>query len=157
MHIRPMTQDDVAAVARLCHQLGYQASSSEIYARIAQLAGSPLDALFVGEEQRTVLAWIHVRTAITLTSSARAEIVGLVVDAEARHRGLGRALVRHVEAWAQQAGVRAMRVRSAVSRDDAHSFYNALGYRAVKRQDVFDKMLDADPVPGTSHAASSTP
>ena len=115
MVIRPIAHDDAAAVTRLCHQLGYGPSQEQVVTHIGQLLQSPLDACFVGEENGTVLAWIHVRAGITLTSAPRGEIVGLIVDQDARHRGLGRALVRHVEAWAWEAGLQAMRVRSEIS------------------------------------------
>ena len=131
------------AVAGLCGQLGYLASAPEIATRIGQLLHRGGDAQFVAEEHGKVLAWIHVHASLTLTSAARAEILGLVVDSEARHRGLGRALVRQAERWAQQSGLHVMRVRSQVSRDEAHRFYHASGYRVVKRQEVYDKTLDA--------------
>jgi GNAT superfamily N-acetyltransferase len=137
-----MSQADAAAVTRLCHQLGYGPSEEQVVRHIGQLLQSPLDACFVGEEDGTVLAWIHVRAGITLTSAPRGEIIGLVVDQDTRHRGLGRALMRHAETWALEAGLLAMRVRSAINRDDAHVFYEAAGFRKAKRQDVFDKALE---------------
>lgn len=142
-----MTTDDAAAVGTLCDQLGYRASAADVATRIARLVDNPLDALFVADEQRTVLAWIHVRTTVALTSSPRAEIAGLVVDAGARQRGIGRALLQHAEAWARSAGLEAIRVRCEVSRADAHAFYQTTGYRAVKRQEVFDKRLNDVSIP----------
>ena len=69
------------------------------------------------------------------------EIAGLVVDAQVRRGGVGRALVAAAEAWARQAGVDDVILRSNVARSEAHAFYPSLGYTLIKTQHAYAKRL----------------
>ncbi len=55
-------------------------------------------------------------------------ILGLAVDARARRRGVGRALMEHVEGVARAAGIRYITLTSGFARTGAHAFYERLGY-----------------------------
>jgi GNAT superfamily N-acetyltransferase len=57
-----------------------------------------------------------------------ARVVALAVDRGRRRCGLGRRLLLAVEAWAGGLGCRDIEITSARRRDDAHSFYQALGF-----------------------------
>jgi GNAT superfamily N-acetyltransferase len=57
-----------------------------------------------------------------------ARIESLVVDASSRQSGIGRVLVHAAEAIAHQWGCLAVEVTSRRSRQDAHAFYQRLGY-----------------------------
>jgi GNAT superfamily N-acetyltransferase len=70
-----------------------------------------------------------------------AEIAGLVIDLEHRGRGIGERLLRRAEAWARECGVDRVRVRTNVRREDAHRFYERLGYVREKSQHVFQRKL----------------
>jgi ribosomal protein S18 acetylase RimI-like enzyme len=59
----------------------------------------------------------------------------------ARRRGVGRRLVDGAEAWARERGLSSMRLRSRVTRVEAHAFYRRLGYEPVKQQLQFRKAL----------------
>ena len=80
---------------------------------------------------------------------SQAEIGGLVVDEGLRGRGVGRMLMRQAEVWALAQGCRAIRLRSNIVREGAHSFYERLGYSRLKTQTVFRKPLAGElPAPG---------
>ena len=137
-----MTGADAAEAERLSGSLGYSSSTEAVAARLAALEGSPHDAVFVAENGAGGLAgWIHVARDATLTHDAGADIRGLVVDGGARRRGVGRALVAAAETWAADQGLARVRVRTRVSRADAHEFYRACGYAIEKTQDVFEKRI----------------
>ena len=72
---------------------------------------------------------------------SRGEIVGLVVDAAHRGRGVGRRLVAEVEAWAAARGLEVVTVRSNVARTESHPFYERLGYARTKTQHAYRKRL----------------
>jgi GNAT superfamily N-acetyltransferase len=65
--------------------------------------------------------------------------MGLVVDGAARRRGTGRALVDAAEQWAQSQGLATLTVRSNVTRQLSHPFYEALGYVREKTQHLYRK------------------
>ncbi len=76
-----------------------------------------------------------------LALGMRVEIVGLVVESEARRRGIGQALVQAVEEWARGRNVEILFVRSNVTRRESHSFYEALGFEWTKTQHAYGKKL----------------
>lgn len=57
-----------------------------------------------------------------------AEVVGLVTEPSHRHRGIGRQLVREMEARARRAGCQRLRVRLSRTDDASAGFFRALGF-----------------------------
>jgi GNAT superfamily N-acetyltransferase len=88
-----------------------------------------------------VVGWVHGAEQELLESERRCEILGLVVDAEHRGRGIGRLLVAAVETWAEARGLGLVTVRSNVKRSESHPFYERLGYVKVKTQHAYRKRL----------------
>ena len=86
---------------------------------------------FVAAEHRTLLQF-----------GERVELIALVVDARLRRCGAGSTLVAAVEAWARQRrGVQDMVVRSSLTREDSHPFYQRIGYAHHKTQNVYTRTL----------------
>ena len=85
--------------------------------------------------------WIQVSRTRAFEAAASAEIAGLVVDATARGRGIGAALVAAAEEWAAALGCLALRVRCNVVRERAHAFYRRERFREIKTQKVFERKI----------------
>jgi ribosomal protein S18 acetylase RimI-like enzyme len=64
------------------------------------------------------------------TGHPRAYIDILVVAPEAEGRGIGRALLRHAEAWARRHGCREVVLDVFATNEPAVAFYERCGYRA---------------------------
>lgn len=138
--IRPPHPNDAPRLAELSTQLGYPASADDIARRLAKLLPRTEHFLRVAESPAgEAIGWIHAEERQILESGPWCEIMGLVVDAGQRGHGAGRALVSEVEAWARDRGVRAVKVRSNVAREDSHPFYLRLGYARSKTQHVYLK------------------
>ena len=88
-----------------------------------------------------VAGWIHFFLHKVVESDLRVEIAGLVVDETCRGRGVGKALMSRAEEWAREQGCRAVSLRSNVVRQEAHGFYQGLGYTILKTQHAFRKNL----------------
>lgn len=88
-----------------------------------------------------VIGWIHVAEKHALELDPFAEILALVVDEQARSRGVGATLVARAETWAAERALGLIRVRANVVRERAHRFYVRLGYSELKRQIAFAKTL----------------
>jgi ribosomal protein S18 acetylase RimI-like enzyme len=56
--------------------------------------------------------------------------------------GFGRLLMTEAEAWAEKQGCAEVRLRSSVTREDAHRFYEGIGYEIRKTSHVFCKSLE---------------
>jgi GNAT superfamily N-acetyltransferase len=142
IEIRPAEEGDIAALARLAGQLGYPSTPEEVRERFSKIRMAADHATFVavahGDE---VIGWIQLCEARSIESEARADITGLVVDAEFRSGGAGRRLVERGEEWARQRGLALVGVRSNVVRERTHVFYERLGYTVAKTQKVFRKSL----------------
>lgn len=68
-------------------------------------------------------------------------IEGWYVEPSARRRGVGRALVRAAERWAQAAGFREIASDAEVENEVSHSAHAALGYEEVERLVCFRRSL----------------
>ena len=140
--IRPMREADAARVAELTRQLGYPSTPEDIGGRFAYLRARPEDeVLVVVDEEDRPIGWIHVSRFASLEASDVALIGGMVVGEEHRSGGIGEALLAASEAWAREHGARTMVVRSRVTRERAHRFYERHGYATVKTSRVFEKAL----------------
>jgi GNAT superfamily N-acetyltransferase len=137
-----MRLSDAAAVADLCSQLGYPATAAEMERRIGPLLERDDHALLVATvDGEWVIGWVHVCAVTLLEIDPLAEIWGLVVDAEERGRGVGARLMAAAEAWARDGGLKVMGLRSRRQREEAHRFYERLGYEIVKTSYTFRKTL----------------
>jgi len=139
--IRTTTAEDAESIASLCLQLGYDTSVEDIISRLKKAAGDKFNVVYVYESDGTVQGWIQVAIKLTVESGERAEIVGLVIAEDARRKGIGRELVTQAEKWAQEKGQKSIRVRTNVLRNEADTFYRALGFKESKKQTVFDRQL----------------
>lgn len=139
MQFRSASPKDAPALADLTTQLGYPVTTDEMGERLAAVLAAD-GALLLAEGGDRVVGWVHVRIVPLLTGS-HAEIDGLVVDEAHRGRRIGAALLREAEEWAVERGASRMVVRSNVVREQAHRFYERLGYERFKTSYNLEKRL----------------
>jgi len=139
--IRAVGASDCAAIAELADQFGYRASAGDIERRLADLPVE--DEVVVAETGGRVVGWIHCALARSLVVEPHALTQGIVVDEAWRGRGIGRRLMAQAGDFARRHGVGYVRLRSGSQRADAHRFYESLGYRTSKSQQVF--VRDVEP------------
>jgi len=140
--IRPAVPADAGRLAALSSELGYPVTADEMAGRLADLLTRDGDVVLVAEpEPGQVVGWVHGSEQRLLESARRCELLGLVVEARMRGRGVGRRLVAAVEEWARARGLDQMAVRSNVTRTESHPFYEHLGYARVKTQHAYRKRL----------------
>ncbi|HVE83690.1 MAG TPA: GNAT family N-acetyltransferase [Myxococcales bacterium] len=141
--VRLARLDDTPELVELCRQLGYPQQEGVLRDRIDLLLGRPLlHRLVVApavEDDRKLVGAIHAALREVLESDNFVEISALVVDERARGTGVGKEMMRAVERWARDLGVRTVRVRTNVVRVESHAFYRHLGYRELKQQIAFIK------------------
>ena len=142
MRVRVARAADAGALAELCTQLGYPSTTAELEQRLERLMGEPDHVVYVAEVPGYgVAGFLHASSGMALETGPRAEILGLVADATLRGRGIGRTLVAEAERWAREKGYTALHVRCNVVRNEAHAFYEGLGFARVKTQTNFRKEL----------------
>ena len=127
IRVRRAIPADVPQLPELCNQLGYPSNEEEVRARFGGIDGAPDHGLFVAETPDGRLAgFLHVFVIRTMESDPRAEIGGLMERAET---------------WAREHGCKIVSLRSNVIRERAHAFYERLGFKHVKTQKSFRKLL----------------
>jgi GNAT superfamily N-acetyltransferase len=137
-----VTVQDASAIAELSGQLGYPVPVEAVAQRLARLADREDQVVLAAVDERGgVAGWIHGAEQELVEAERRCEILGLVVDQRERRRGVGRRLVAEVEGWAARRGLAEMSVRSNTARAESHPFYERLGYRRVKTQQVYRKRI----------------
>ena len=143
--IRAAEARDADEISRLCAELGYPVPPEDIAARLARFENIAEKYVAVATcSNSSLLGWIAAEHRVLLESGDRIEIVGLVVDATARRQGIGRALVAAAESWARARGITTIFVRSSVTRDASHRFYENIGYERAKTQHAYTKPVPAE-------------
>ncbi len=143
LEVRPALSDDAPVIAQLAEQLGYPSSEEQIGERLRAFQAQPADqAVLVAELIGTgVVGWITLSIVRLIESDARVHIGGLVVDESVRGAGVGRALIAAAEHWTRERGLRTIGLNSNVKREEAHHFYQWLGFERAKTQFAFRKIV----------------
>jgi GNAT superfamily N-acetyltransferase len=137
--LRQAAVDDAAAVASLLAELGYPNSPAFAREKLAALAASDADAVFVAEEAGAVVAVGHVHAATMFHAPGKlGRVMALVVSEERWRRGSASALMAELEHWARDVGCTKMEITSGAHRPGAHDFYERLGYEEKPRRFVKD-------------------
>jgi len=140
--VRPALASDAAAMADLTGQLGYDVDVRAVTRRLSRILARADRRVFAAESGGRVVGCLLAELVESLDSDPAVAIGGLVVDAQHRGTGIGRALMQHAEAWAREQGCSMVRLRSSATRRAAHRFYERLGYVNVKTQYTFARLLD---------------
>lgn len=140
--VRPPGPPDYDRMAELAVQLGYQSTGKEIRARLGEMQDSNQYVVYIAELPGGQIAgWIGIYVFRAVELDKCAEISGFVVDEQIRSRGIGKLLLAAAEEWARNHGCEAISVKSNVTRNRAHGFYEKNGYVWAKTQASFHKNL----------------
>ncbi len=127
--IRPAVADDAPALALMLGQLGYPTDAREIPVRLERMRERPGTTVFVAESNGQPVGVVTVHLFPSLhTSEPVAWLTALVVDESTRGTGVGSALVKRAEEWAQGHGAKRLSLTSHLRRADAHEFYKRRKY-----------------------------
>lgn len=151
--IRRIELKDAGELCKICsEEMGYECAPALVKSKIEKL-DSKREAVFVAEVETSkgqeffhraesqLVGFIHVERYEVLYFESMANILGLAVKKDFQKQGLGKALLLAAENWAQENGIRLMRLNSGINRIDAHGFYEHLGYVSEKEQKRFVKNL----------------
>ncbi len=128
-------------VSELLSQLGYNVSKVELPYRISKICEDKKGLVFLAFKSDKVVGCVHTMIVARLAEGICGEIVSLVVDKSVRNEGIGKGLINQSIQWLKQNGISKLRVRCNSIRNDAHKFYNHLGFTEKKSQKVFEKLI----------------
>lgn len=135
--IREATLADVGAIAPLLGELGYPVDGETLAGRMRRMLGRDDQKILIAENEIGALGLLalHVFPALAYDGNV-ALIMALVVTAEARGLGVGRALIDRADAVARSLDATRLLVTTHVRRSDAHAFYERLGFEFTGRRYV---------------------
>jgi GNAT superfamily N-acetyltransferase len=142
--IRAAQMNDAAALARLMCELGYETTESEMQMRMGRIAADERYRSFVAVCDGRVCGMIGTVTYPSYEhNDSSGRILALAILNEMCRRGIGRALIAAAERDFAQRGISRLALNTRLVREDAHKFYDALGYerngwRFVKQLSVQD-------------------
>ena len=126
--IRPFEIGDAESICRLnAEEMGYDFPLEQTAKKLTALAGSPKDRIFVAVADSAVVGYVHANNYDLIYAPHMKNIMGIAVAKRYRRRGIGKALLDAVEAWAKRTG--------------AHEFYRRCGYGCEKEQINFKKFF----------------
>ena len=145
MKVRMAVMEDVPEITGLCFQLGYPAVAEQVSANLKALLGDEEHGIFVAQQlDGRVVGWVHGYVYKLLYNEPSTQVAGLVVDEGSRGCGVGKALMKAVEAWSREKGCVVIGLRSNIKRKEAHIFYKNLGFEILKESYTFSKKLRDD-------------
>ncbi len=137
MEIRELRDSDSEAIQSLMNELGYSTGQLNVLEMIQLVQTDAWMQLAFGVEiNNELVGFIHAQVCHRFTTASFIEIVALVIGANHRRKGLGTELVKKIKEKAKEK-VMNVRVRCNVRREEAHLFYQKLGFDKSKEQKVF--------------------
>lgn len=135
LSFRHATRDDVAAVIALLTDdvLGRGRESADPAPYLAAydaMQAEGANHLIVAALGAEIVACYQLTfiSGLSLSAARRAQIEGVRVSVAHRGQGIGQALIHDAEARARAAGCRLLQFTTNRARDDAHRFYDRLGF-----------------------------
>ena len=127
--IRHAQPGDAAVLAQLMCELGYETKRTEMEPRLKLILSNPAHKTFVAVMGDCVCGMIGTLAYPSYEhDDPSGRILALVTLSAARRRGIGRALIATAETDLAQRGIMRVGLDTRLTREDAHKFYESLGY-----------------------------
>ena len=132
---------DTLEVAEICKVvLGYDVDVENVKEQIEKLTNDKKQHIIIGyedENTRKIIGFVHAQMYESFYS-----ILGLAVNPDFQGRGIGKKLMNKLEEYAVDNNISFIRLNSAMKREEAHKFYEHIGYTCDKVQKKFIKVFE---------------
>ena len=140
---REINIEDAPEVAGICKAaLGYDVDVESIKRQIEKLTNDKKQHIIIGyedEKTRKIIGFVHAQIYESFYSDLGLNILGLAVNPAFQGRGIGRKLMNKLEQYTVENRISFIRLNSAMKREEAHKFYEHIGYSCDKVQKRFIK------------------
>ena len=120
---------DAEALAGLMTELGYSTRTSEMTMRLETIAADVRYRTFVAVRNGKICGMIGTFCYSSYEdNNPGGRILALVVSQDARRSGVGRRLIDAAESDFAQRNIQRVAVNTHLTREDAHKFYQRVGY-----------------------------
>ena len=142
---REINTADAPEVAEICKSaLGYDINVESVKRQIAKLTNDKKQHIIIGyEDENTskIIGFVHAQMYESFYSDLGLNILGLAVNPNFQGSGIGRKLMNKLEDYAVDNNISFIRLNSAMKREEAHKFYEHIGYACDKVQKRFIKVF----------------
>ena len=129
IRIRAAKLSDARELAALMCELGYETASDEMRPRLKSILRDARYSTFVAKIGKELCGMIGTLTHMSHEhNDLSGKIIALVVSKKQRRSGVGRALIAAAEKDFARRNVTRVTLTTRFERDDAHQFYEKLGY-----------------------------
>jgi ribosomal protein S18 acetylase RimI-like enzyme len=129
IRIRDAKLSDASELAVLMCELGYETKRAEMETRLKLILSNPAYKTFVAMMNGCICGMIGTLTYPSYEhNDPSGRILALVTLSAVRRCGIGRALIGTAEKDFAQRGIRRVALDTRLTREDAHKFYESLGY-----------------------------
>ena len=129
VRIRAAKVSDASEIAALMCELGYETASDEMRVRLKSILPDAHSRTFVAKISKELCGMIGTLTHMSHEhNDLSGKIIALVVSKKQRRSGVGRALIAAAEKDFAKRNVTRLTLTTRFERDEAHRFYEALGY-----------------------------
>jgi len=139
---REINIQDTQEVAEICKAaLGYDVDVENVEKQIAKLTNDKKQHIIIGyedENTRKIIGFVHAQIYESFYSELGLNILGLAVNPDFQGRGI----VNKLEDYAVDNNISFIRLNSAMKREEAHKFYEHIGYICDKVQKRFIKVFE---------------
>ncbi|HEY1122901.1 MAG TPA: GNAT family N-acetyltransferase [Haloferula sp.] len=128
--IRRATADDAVAIQSLYHELVGDTLISVLPEQITSLAESPVSFLLVADTDGIVsaTALLNLCADVMYAGQPFGVVENVIVSGDMRGRGLGKALLAHIEQLATEHDCTKLMLLSSAARHEAHAFFRSCGF-----------------------------
>lgn len=143
---RKINTADTPEVAEICKAaLGYDVDVENVKKQIAKLTNDKNQHIIIGYEDeitRKIIGFVHAQMYESFYSDLGLNILGLAVNPDFQGKGIGKKLMSKLENYAVENNISFIRLNSAMKREDAHNFYEHIGYTCDRVQKRFIKVFE---------------
>ena len=137
---------DTPEVAEICKAaLGYDVDIESVKRQIEKLTNDKKQHIIIGFEDEStgkIIGFVHAQVYESFYSDLGLNILGLAVNPDFQGRGIGKKLMNKLEEYAVDNNISFVRLNSAMKREEAHKFYEHIGYTCDKVQKRFIKVFE---------------
>ena len=137
---------DTPEVAEICKTaLGYDVDIENVKEQIEKLTNDKKHHIIIGyedEKTRKIIGFVHAQMYESFYSDLGLNILGLAVNPDFKGRGIGKKLMNKLEDYSVDNNISFIRLNSALKREEAHKFYEHIGYTCDKVQKRFIKVFE---------------
>jgi N-acetylglutamate synthase-like GNAT family acetyltransferase len=143
LNIRKAEKGDIDSISILMTDLSrHFITPDNVLNRLQLVAESPIDSLYVCEDNGKILGLLGFRVRENIEEVSRfGEVSAIVVNAKEKRRGVGRFMMDYAEKLGRELGCKETWLVSGFAREkEAHLFYKQLGYQPTGYR--FVKLFD---------------